>query len=37
MSGPAAKPFYESVGALPIRTFWYAWDDISDDLPDGLE
>src|SRR5262245_12687697 len=26
---PAAQPFYESVGASPIRKFWYAWDDIA--------
>jgi len=26
---PAAKPFYESAGASPIKKFWYAWEDIS--------
>jgi GNAT superfamily N-acetyltransferase len=25
---PAAKPFYERVGAYPIRPFWYVWDDV---------
>jgi len=25
---PAARPFYESVGASPIKRFWYAWEDI---------
>jgi len=34
---PAAKPFYESVGASPIKKFWYAWDDISEDISDVLE
>lgn len=23
-----AKPFYESVGALPFKKYWYAWKDI---------
>jgi GNAT superfamily N-acetyltransferase len=23
-----AKPFYESVGALPFKKYWYAWEDI---------
>jgi GNAT superfamily N-acetyltransferase len=26
---PAARPFYESAGAVPFKRFWYAWDDIS--------
>jgi GNAT superfamily N-acetyltransferase len=26
---PAARPFYESVGASSFKRFWYAWDDIS--------
>src|SRR5438552_9190725 len=26
---PAAQPFYESVGASPIRRYWYVWDDIN--------
>ena len=27
-----AKPFYESVGAAPLRKHWYAWNDISTSL-----
>ena len=23
-----AKPFYESVGASPLKRYWYAWEDI---------
>jgi GNAT superfamily N-acetyltransferase len=23
-----AKPFYESVGATPLKKYWYAWEDI---------
>jgi GNAT superfamily N-acetyltransferase len=26
---PAAKPFYERLGAAPLKRLWYAWDDIS--------
>jgi GNAT superfamily N-acetyltransferase len=26
---PAAKPFYESVGAVPFKKLWYEWDNIS--------
>ena len=26
---PAAEPFYESLGAKPIRKFWMAWEDIA--------
>jgi ribosomal protein S18 acetylase RimI-like enzyme len=25
---PAARPFYRSLGAFPIRKYWYVWDDI---------
>jgi GNAT superfamily N-acetyltransferase len=25
---PAARPFYESMGARPLKKFWYAWNDI---------
>jgi len=25
---PMAQPFYESVGASPVKKFWYAWEDI---------
>ena len=24
-----AKPFYESVGAAPLKPYWYAWEDIA--------
>ena len=24
-----AKPFYESVGAAPLKRYWYAWEDIA--------
>jgi GNAT superfamily N-acetyltransferase len=27
-SPPEAKPFYESVGALPLKRNWYWWEDI---------
>ena len=27
-SPPEAKPFYESVGAVPFKKFWYAWPNI---------
>jgi GNAT superfamily N-acetyltransferase len=26
---PAAKPFYASTGASPLKRFWYGWEDIS--------
>ena len=26
---PAAKPFYERVGAYPIKPLWYVWDDVA--------
>jgi GNAT superfamily N-acetyltransferase len=26
---PAAQPFYDSVGALPIKKYWRVWDDIT--------
>src|SRR3954471_24782855 len=25
---PAAQPFYDSAGAVPLKKFWYAWEDI---------
>ena len=28
-SPAAAKPFYESLGASPLKKYWYAWDDIA--------
>lgn len=28
-SPPEAKPFYESVGATPLKKHWYAWPDIA--------
>lgn len=27
-SPPEAKPFYESMGAAPLKKYWYAWQDI---------
>jgi GNAT superfamily N-acetyltransferase len=27
-SPPQAKPFYVSVGAAPLKKYWYAWQDI---------
>ncbi|HEX3142388.1 MAG TPA: GNAT family N-acetyltransferase [Pyrinomonadaceae bacterium] len=28
-SPPEAKPFYESVGATPLKKHWYSWKDIA--------
>ena len=28
-----AQPFYESLGASPFRSHWWAWEDINDSLP----
>ena len=28
-SPPEAKPFFESVGAVPFKKYWYAWQDIA--------
>ena len=28
-SPPEAKPFYESVGAVPLKKHWYAWQNIA--------
>lgn len=27
-SPPEAEPFYESVGAVPLKKYWHAWEDI---------
>ena len=27
-SPPEAQPFHESVGAVPLKKYWYGWDDI---------
>jgi GNAT superfamily N-acetyltransferase len=27
-SPPEAKPFYQTVGATPLKKYWYAWQDI---------
>ena len=31
-SPPEARPFFESVGAVPLKKNWYGWDNISDVL-----